>query len=229
MLSHHIFPHFCIRPDHRRAGIRSPPRRGALLIALALAAALAGCATQVEVSGTFPAPVTRRLPVSVTLVLEPDFRAYRLEVTEPNEISLALGESQAELFRTVTGAMFRELQVGSAATPPAATDLILVPRVEDVQIATPTETQLKIFEVWVRYRLQLLDRAGNPVADWSLAAYGKTPSRMLESAGDALHQASIMALRDAGAALITGFTQAPGVAAWLAAHGALPAGERPPQ
>lgn len=202
-------------------------RPGALLIALALAAALAGCATHVEVTGEFPAPVARRLPLSVTLVLEPELRAYRLEVTEPNEISLAVGESQAELFRTVAGAMFRELEVAAALTPPAGTDLILVPRVEEVQIATPTETQLKIFEVWVRYRMQLFDGSGNTVADWPLSAYGKTPSRMLESAGDALHQASIMALRDAGAALITGFTQAPGVSAWLAERGALPAGEQP--
>lgn len=198
-------------------------RRRTLLIVLTLAA-LAGCATRVEVAGEFPTPVTRRLPVSVTLVLEPAFRAYRLEVSEPSAVSLALGESQAELFRTVAGAMFRELESTDALAPPAATDLILLPRVEDVQIATPTETQLKIFEVWVRYRLYLYDTAGNAIADWPLAAYGKTPSRTLESAGDAFNQAGIMALRDAGAALITGFTQAPGVAAWLAAQGALPAG-----
>lgn len=203
-----------------------PQRRRTLPIALTLTALLAGCATHVEVAGQFPTPVTRRLPVSVTLVLEPAFRAYRLAVTEPNEVSLAVGESQADLFRTVAGAMFRGLETADALAPPAATDLILLPRVEEVQIATPTETQLKIFEVWVRYRLYLYDAAGNAIADWPLAAYGKTPSRMFESAGDALNQAGIMALRDAGAALITGFTEAPGVSAWLAAHGALPAGAR---
>ena len=199
---------------------RTPP------IALLLAALLAGCATHVEVAGRFPTPVTRRLPVSVTLVLEPEFRAYRFAITEPREVSLAVGESQAELFHTVAGAMFRKLERADTLAPPATTDLILMPRVEEVQIATPTETQLKIFEVWVRYRLYLYDAAGNAIADWPLAAYGKTPSRMLESDGDALNQASIMALRDAGAALITGFTEAPGVAAWLGAHGALPAGAR---
>lgn len=203
-----------------------PRRHRTLPIALMFAALLAGCATHVEVAGQFPTPVTRRLPVSATLVLEPEFRAYRFAITEPREVSLAVGESQADLFRAVAGSMFRDLKTTETLAPPAATDLILLPRVEEVQIATPAETQLKIFEVWVRYRLYLYDQAGNAIADWPLAAYGKTPSRMLESDGDALNQASIMALRDAGAALITGFTQAPGVAAWLAAHGALPAGER---
>lgn len=68
-----------------------PRRYRTLPIALTLAALLAGCATHVEVAGQFPTPVTRRLPVSVTLVLEPAFRAYRLEVTQPNEVSLAVG------------------------------------------------------------------------------------------------------------------------------------------
>ncbi|HEX4881615.1 MAG TPA: hypothetical protein VFV18_04650 [Porticoccaceae bacterium] len=201
-------------------------RHRTLPIALTLAALLAGCATHVEVAGQFPTPVTRRLPVSVTLVMEPEFRAYRFAVTEPREVSLAVGGPQADLFRTVAGAMFRELNSAEALAPPATTELILMPRVEEVQIATPAETQLKIFEVWVRYRLYLYDAAGNAIADWPLAAYGKTPSRVLESDGDALNQATIMALRDAGAALITGFTRTPGVAAWLAAHDALPAGEQ---
>jgi hypothetical protein len=48
---------------------------------------------------------------------------------------------------------------------------------------------------------------------------------MLESAGDAFNQASIMALRDAGAAMITGFTQTPGVTDWLSRRGAWSSGE----
>ncbi|MAS40837.1 MAG: hypothetical protein CMK33_03885 [Porticoccaceae bacterium] len=201
------------------------PRRCFRVPLLVLAALLSGCATHVEVTGEFPTPVTRRFPLSATLVLEPEFRAYRLEVSEPNTVSLALGDSQADLFRTVAGAMFQELRVSDRMPDPATTDLVLVPRVAEVQIATPTETQLKIFEVWISYRVALLDKSGETIAEWPLAAYGKTPSRMLESASDAFNQASIMALRDAGAAMITSFTRTPGVGAWLAARDALPRGE----
>jgi hypothetical protein len=201
------------------------PRRCFRVPLLVLAALLSGCATHVEVTGEFPTPVTRRFPLSATLVLEPEFRAYRLEISEPNTVSLALGDSQADLFRTVAGAMFQELRVSDRMPDPATTDLVLVPRVAEVQIATPTETQLKIFEVWISYRVALLDKSGETIAEWPLAAYGKTPSRMLESASDAFNQASIMALRDAGAAMITSFTRTPGVGAWLAARDALPRGE----
>lgn len=200
-------------------------RHQPLCIALVLVTLLAGCATHVEVAGEFPKPVIRTLPVSTTLVLEPEFRTYRFAITEPREVSLAVGESQADMFRTVTSAMFRMLTNAETLAPPATTDLILLPRVEEVQIATPADTQLKIFEVWVRYRIHLYDATGNTIAEWPLAAYGKTPSRLLESDGDALEQAAVMALRDAGAALIIGFTQVPGVADWLAARGALPPGE----
>ena len=201
------------------------PRRCFRVPLLVLAALLSGGATHVEVTGELPTPVTRRFPLSATLVLEPEFRAYRLEVSEPNTVSLALGDSQADLFRTVAGAMFQELRVSDRMPDPATTDLVLVPRVAEVQIATPTETQLKIFEVWISYRVALLDKSGETIAEWPLAAYGKTPSRMLESASDAFNQASIMALRDAGAAMITSFTRTPGVEAWLAARDALPRGE----
>lgn len=207
-------------PTGHHLVLRIRRRRSVPVLLLALAALLGGCATRVEVTGDFPTPVTRRFPVSATLVLEPEFRSYRLEVEEPSPVSLALGESQVELFRTVAGAMFRELQVSDRVPESAATDLILVPRVAEVQIATPTETQLKIFEVWISYRVALLDGSGETIAEWPLAAYGKTPSRMLESAGDAFNQASIMALRDAGAAMITGFTQTPGVSDWLSQRGA---------
>ncbi len=196
-----------------------------LLVLLTLAILLTGCTTHVDVADGFPTPVTRQFPISATLVLEPGFRDYLLEVSEPHPVSLALGASQADLFHTIANAMFQKLRISDRRPTPAATDLILVPRVAEVQIATPAETQLQIFEVWVSYRVQLLDRSGELIADWSLAAYGKTPSRLLESASDALEQASIMALRDAGAAMVTSFAQAPGVAAWLSRQGAWPAAD----
>jgi hypothetical protein len=202
------------------------PLRHSALNILVFAALLAGCATHVEVVGNFPVPVTRRLPVSMTLVLEQDFRNYRFAVSEPREVSLAVGAPQAELFETVTRAMFKDVEITDSLPPSATTDLILVPRVEQAQIATPPETRLKVFEVWVRYRLALYDNTGQPVADWTLPAYGRTPTRVLTSDSEALNQASVTALRDAGASLITGFTRAPGVGTWLAAHAALPAGEQ---
>src|SRR5690606_9414731 len=94
-------------------------------------------------------------------------------------------------------------------------DLILVPSVEEIQVAMPFETQLKVFEVWLKYNISVYDGQGQPVADWIMTAYGKTPSRFLSSDEDALNQAAVVALRDAGARLLVEFRRVPEIHAWL--------------
>ena len=68
----------------------------------------------------------------------------------------------------------------------------------------------------MRYRLQLIDPAElelesleiaaddiQAFADWTLSAYGKTPTAFMQSDIDAVNLAAVMALRDAGANFIT--------------------------
>jgi hypothetical protein len=93
---------------------------------------------------------------------------------------------------------------------------MIVPEITEVQLATPMETQLNVYEVWLKYNLKVYDGNGQPVADWMMSAYGKTQSRFLKSDEEALNQATVMALRDAGARLLTGFQQIPEIRQWLA-------------
>ncbi len=183
-----------------------------LLFALLLTA---GCATHVEVSGSFPAPLTLSLPLNAVVVFDKAFRTHRFESVEGREVSIDVGQTQVDLFTAVSKSMFRETHISDALPTDSNADLILVPKVEDVQISMPYQTKLNVFEVWIKYNLQVYDRNGEPVADWIMSAYGKTPTKFLKSDSEALNQAAIVALRDAGAHFVIGFTRVPEISHWL--------------
>ncbi|OUS15176.1 hypothetical protein A9Q88_11450 [Gammaproteobacteria bacterium 50_400_T64] len=180
--------------------------------------ALSACATHVDVKGNFPPALTHQLPLNTVVVFNPDFASHRFESTEGPEVSISVGQIQVELFTGLAASLFE--QSSSTRTMPSDTeaDLILIPSVEDVQISMPNESQLKVFEVWIKYNLQVFNSHSEPIADWIMTAYGKTPTRFLKSDTEALHQASMVALRDAGAHFITGFARVPEIQQWLRNH-----------
>ncbi len=190
------------------------PRLLRSLAALAIVV-LAGCATEVVVEGSFPPALTRPLPISATLVFEQPFREYVFRNEGTREVSIAVGTTQMALFTTVARSLFKEIATLDQQPASAATDLIIMPVVEEVQVAMPSETQLNIFEVWIKYNVRVFDANGQPLADWIMPAYGKTPTRFLKSDSEALNQAAIVALRDAGANLVTGFARVPEIRDWL--------------
>jgi hypothetical protein len=108
-------------------------------------------------------------------------------------------------------------------------DAVLIPEVTDVQYAIPLYTNVKVYEIWMRYQLSLVEPGqlkdeenqvivtenAQAFTQWPLTAYGKTPTAFLQSDTDAVNEAAVMALRDAGAHFITSFGRVPGVVAWV--------------
>jgi hypothetical protein len=180
---------------------------------------LFGCSTNVTVNGDYPTALVARQPLDVGLVLDDGFSSYRFTSEKDNRqpVTMALGASQATLFNRVFADMFQSsATLKTLPTGQNTLDLMIVPEVVEVQLATPMETQLNVYEVWLKYNLKVYDGSGQPVADWMMSAYGKTQSRFLKSDEEALNQATVVALRDAGARLLTGFQQIPEIRQWLA-------------
>ncbi|MEZ0150002.1 MAG: hypothetical protein AB9Q22_13295 [Candidatus Reddybacter sp.] len=190
--------------------------RNLIVCSLVLASLLvSACATRVEVEGNFPAALTHKLPLRTIVVFDEAFASHRFESTEGPEVSISVGQIQVELFTGLADSLFQYSSTTTAMPTNPEADLILVPSVEDVQISMPNESQLKVFEVWIKYNLQVFEATGEPLADWIMTAYGKTPTRFLKSNADALQQASMVAMRDAGAHFITGFARVPEIQQWL--------------
>jgi hypothetical protein len=117
------------------------------------------------------------------------------------------------------GSMFKELVHMRGAPAPEqmnpSVDAVLIPHVDELQYTIPTHTNVKVYEIWMRYRFELVSTAGDPLAEWTMTAYGKTPTAFLRSNQEAVNLAAVVALRDAGANFATNFTRVPEVQQWM--------------
>ena len=94
-------------------------------------------------------------------------------------------------------------------------DAVLIPEVDELQYAIPAHTNVKVYEIWMRYRFRLVSSGGDPIGEWTMTAYGKTPTAFLQSNEAAVNLAAVVALRDAGANFATSFQRIPAVKTWL--------------
>ena len=58
--------------------------------------------------------------------------------------------------------------------------------------ALPAQTNVKVTRIWIRYKLQLVTTGGDPIADWTMSAYGKTPTAFMQSDQAAVNLAAVM-------------------------------------
>ena len=185
-----------------------------LLVALALTS---GCTRNIRVSDDFPMVVAEPRDMSAALVMNHEFRHF---VAQPNsDTNIQLGAAQVIALRNAFMGLFTEVTVvDSKAQVAPGTDMVIIPSVLDVQLSTPTESYLNVFELWIKYNLDIESADGVPIDSWFLPAYGKTPYSYLLSRTTAIESAAVVALRDAGAKLILDFYRIPAVYGWIQEH-----------
>lgn len=186
--------------------------------------ALAGCgAREVVVQGQFPQPLMSKLPLTLGVWYDEDFREHEFfdEATGRAESDwlVRTGAAQVALWDTLLNGMFERVVYMDARPAPdqmnPAVDAVLIPEVDELQYAIPAQTNIKVYEIWMRYAFELVTAQGEPIADWTMTAYGKTPTAFLQSDEKAVNLAAVVALRDAGAHFATSFTQVPDVVQWM--------------
>ena len=193
----------------------------ACLVALLL---LSACgANKVVVEGNFPKPLMTELPLSIGVWYPEEFRSHEFTdmAKNPRDSSWVVktGEAQMQMWDTVLGGMFQNFEQMRAAPGPGVlnqvVDAVLIPHVAELQYAIPAQTHVKVYEIWMRYRFELVTNSGEPIAEWTMTAYGKTPTAFLQSDTAAVNLAAVMALRDAGANFVTSFIRVPELSDWL--------------
>jgi hypothetical protein len=191
----------------------------ALLVGL-----LAGCGpAKVVVEGEFPPPTMMKLPVTLGVWYDQEFSTHEFfdEAKSKTESSwlVTTGQAQLEMWNSLLNGMFQQVvpmrgKPGPGQMNPSV-DAVLIPEVAELQYAIPAHTNVKVYEIWIRYRFQLVTTGGDPIAEWTMPAYGKTPTAFLQSDQKAVNLAAVMALRDAGANFANSFAKVPAVQAWL--------------
>ena len=193
----------------------------ALLLAMA---SLAACGpAEVVVKGNFPAPLMQKIPITLGVWYDDAFAHHEFfeeaKTKTESDWLVRTGEAQVQMWDTLLDGMFTRVVHMSARPGPGqmnpTVDAVLIPQVEELQYAIPAQTSVKVYEIWMRYKLQLVTTGGNPIADWTMTAYGKTPTAFLQTDQEAVNLAAVMALPDAGANFATTFTKVPAVQAFL--------------
>ena len=205
---------------------------------LCLALLAAGCSTkQVVVEGNFPTPLLDPLPITLGVIYPSAVAGHEFfdeaKGRAESDWLVKTGEAQVEFWDILFGGMFEEVvhirDWETVQSRGPEIDGVLIPAIADLQYTVPTHTNVKIYEIWMRYEFRLVDIAAihqqedgalsfNPderLAAWPITAYGKTPTAFLQTDEEAVNLAAVVALRDAGAHFVTSFGTTPDVAVWL--------------
>ena len=184
---------------------------GLILIVL-----LAGCSSSasVKIMSSFPSVLSEPKPINASILIEDSFATY---VGTPNKnTTIDIGASQVDLLKSAFSGLFDNVDfVTSLDQVTAETDLIITPSVIEVQLSTPSDNYLNVFEVWIKYNLDIQAKDGVLITNWFMPAYGKTPNSFMADKEKAIEQATVIALRDAGAKLMLDFYRIPAINDWL--------------
>lgn len=202
-------------------------RHPTLTLLTLLAGALLLCAcgpSEVAVKGQFPTPLMQKIPLTIGVWYDEAFSTHEFfdEAKGRAESGwiVRTGDAQVQMWDTLLPGMFQRVVHMKGKPQPGqmnqAVDAVLIPHVEELQYAIPAHTNVKVYEIWMRYRFELVSPSGKPLAEWSMTAYGKTPTAFLQSDEAAVNLAAVVALRDAGANFATNFTRVPQIEDWLA-------------
>jgi hypothetical protein len=194
------------------------------IVLLCIVVLAGGCGpAHVVVEGNFPPPLIEPLPLTLGVWYGDDFAKHEFfDETKSRTDSawiVETGAAQVQMWDSLLAGMFTHVVHLKAKPLPGQTianvDAVLIPHVEELQYTIPAHTQIKVYEIWMRYRFELMNANGKPIADWGMSSYGKTPTAFLQTDQEAVNFAAVMALRDAGANFSTNFARVPAVRDWL--------------
>ena len=193
------------------------------VVALVLTAVTACGPNEVVVQGEFPEPLMSKLPLTIGVWYTDEFAQHEFfdEAKGRAESGwiVRTGEAQVAMWDTLFNGMFVEFVHMKGKPEPGQmnqlVDAVLIPRVDELQYTIPAHTNVKVYEIWMRYAFDMVTPEGNPIAEWTMTAYGKTPTAFLQSDAAAVNLAAVVALRDAGANFAANFTRVPAVQDWL--------------
>lgn len=176
-------------------------------VATLVAIGIAGCggANVTVHDPTIPKPLIDQLPLSVTARYPAAFDNFVHEemVLGKEKWSIDLGRSNRILFTQLFGSMFTDFNVveHDVDTKDLTFDALIEPSIDAFEFSVPSQSQTDDFAVWIRYRIKIFDKDGVQIANWPIAAYGKSQSTTFGS-DEALRRAAVLAMRDAAALII---------------------------
>ena len=161
-----------------------------------------------------PEPLIDQLQISVAARYPEAFDnfVHEEQVIGKEKWTINLGRSNRLLFTQLFGSMFSEFKVIGANDDPRdlQIDALIEPSIDAFEFSVPSQSQKDEFAVWIRYRLKIFDADGVQVANWPIAAYGKSQTGKFDG-DEALRRAAVLAMRDAAALIILQMDNSTGI------------------
>lgn len=186
------------------------------MTATTLVAALCGCggATVTLQNPSIPEPLVDQMQISVAARYPDAFDSFvhQEQVIGKEKWTIDLGRSNRLLFTQLFGSMFSEFRVieDNADARSLPIDALIEPSIDAFEFSVPNQSQTDEFAVWIRYRIKIFDGEGIQVANWPIAAYGKSQTSTF-GGDEALRRAAILAMRDAAALIILQMDKSTGI------------------
>ena len=163
---------------------------------------------------TIPTPLIDQLQMSVAIRYPTEFDSFVHEerVIGKEKWTIDLGGSNRLLFTQLFSSMFSDFTIIDDNTDPKELpiDALIEPSIDAFEFSVPNQSQKDEFAVWIRYRLKIFDDRGVQVANWPIAAYGKSQSTTF-GGDEALRRAAVLAMRDAAALIILQMDKSTGI------------------
>lgn len=163
---------------------------------------------------TIPEPLIDQLPLSVAARYPAVFDnfVHEEQVIGKEKWSIDLGRANRILFTQLFGSMFTEFRVIDNEVNPQDLefDALIEPSIDAFEFSVPSQSQTDDFAVWIRYRIKIFDKDGIQIANWPIAAYGKSQSTTFGT-DEALQRAAVLAMRDAAALIILQMDKSTGI------------------
>ena len=167
-----------------------------------------------------PEPLIDQLPMSVAARFPEAFEnfVHEEQVIGKEKWTIDLGRSNKLLFTQLFGSMFTDFVVIEDGSNPQdlPIDALIEPSIDAFEFSVPNQSQTDEFAVWIRYRIKIFDSEGVQVANWPIAAYGKSQTSTF-GGDEALRRAAVLAMRDAAALIILQIDNSTGISKLRAA------------
>lgn len=194
-----------------------------IVLTLLTAIFIAGCGgAQVTVHDpSIPKLLIDQLQLNVVARYPEEFDHFVHEenVMGKEKWSIDLRRSNRLLFTQLFNSMFTEFNVVPTDADPKdlVFDVLIEPSIDAFEFSVPSQSQTDEFAVWIRYRMKIFDNEGVQIANWPIAAYGKSLAGSF-GRDDALQRAAILAMRDSAALVALQMDKATGISKLSEVH-----------
>jgi hypothetical protein len=175
------------------------------LLSIIIAMSLLGCASEITVISSVPAPLIASMPFHAAVIIDNDLQGFQYNENIDGQAnwSITVGPAAADLVRNIFTGLFAEVTFINSQEDSVdlnQIDLIVYPRLSRFEFDAPIRGNDIFAESWMQFTITAFDTSGNNTGEALITGYGR--SEIFRDREGSVNEATQSALRDAGVNMI---------------------------